>query len=143
MVGTDAANELFLHARIHGGDFCAHCLGDLDAMRADAAARAVDQHLLALFNVRQPQEVQCIESSQRYRGRFFEAHVGRLRDDRVAGGQADVLAVGAEADAGCAENLVANGEPRNVLPECRNLAGEIAAEDPASRFPDPDSKAQG
>ena len=77
-------------------------------MRSDAAARAVDQHLLSSPDFRPSHEVQRVQPTQRYRGGFREAHIVGLGDDRVACRQGDILAIGAEPELGRAEHLVAD-----------------------------------
>ena len=77
-------------------------------MHSDAAARAVDQYLLSSPDFRPSHEVQRVQPTQRYRGSFGETHVVGHRDHRVASRQGDILAIGAEAQPGCAEDVVAD-----------------------------------
>jgi hypothetical protein len=108
VIRADTTHEVLFVRAVDCRDFRAHGLGDLRGMRSDAATRAVDQHVLSSAEFRPSHEVQCVQPTQRHCGGFGETHVVGHSDYRGARRQGDILAIGAEPQPGCAEDVVAD-----------------------------------
>jgi len=74
-----------------------------------------------------------VQTTERNRSRVFERHVRRLRDDRLAGGQLNLLTVGAELQARRAVDGVPHRNARSLRANGRDLSGGIAAENRPAR----------
>ena len=82
VVGAERAHQLDVARAAHAGDFGAVVLGDLHGERADAAGRAVDQHLLSRLDLALvAQALQCGDRRDRHGRSLLERHVGGLQRD--------------------------------------------------------------
>ena len=137
LIRAEFAQHLQLRRAVHGGHFRSKELGELDGKGADAAPRAVDQHLLSGLDTGLPEKVQGIPSPKGYSCRLLVGHVGRhdgyaaLHLSRYFG-QADILGIGAKAQAGGAKDLVAYLEAGDTLAHGLDLACQLGPHDGGS-----------
>ena len=117
-------------------------LRELHHRCSHAAGRADHQDLVARPDARLAQKMQGGRRAEGQRSRFLERQVGGLPCQSAVFRHRPILGMASHRAAGKAEHLVADPEPRDVLPDGLDRPGHLGPHDRLARPCEPESQAR-